>query len=59
MLRDSRGSDFTNYFLAYPSGFKNENLSKEEKQAALASREGVLELCHNHGTGRSNIIAPL
>jgi len=26
-------------------------MSKEDKSALLARREGVLELCHNWGTG--------
>jgi hypothetical protein len=28
-------------------------MSKEDKSALLARREGVLELCHNWGTGQT------
>lgn len=44
-------SDFVNYFLAFPSGFPKGANSKDEKSAASAGREGILELCWNHGTG--------
>lgn len=46
--------DFTNYFLAFPRGFGKDtgSLSQEEKAKLLARREGVLELCHNWGTGK-------
>jgi len=50
MFREAPGSDFCNYFLAYPSGFGDKNLTKEQKQEIQASREGILELCWNHGT---------
>ncbi|EIM81203.1 glyoxalase I [Stereum hirsutum FP-91666 SS1] len=42
------GPDFTNYFLTFDhSGGK---LTAEEKEEDRLNREGVLELCHNHGT---------
>lgn len=47
-MDESPGSDFTNYFLAFP--MEGQSLTKEEKKASKLSREGVLELCHNHGT---------
>lgn len=51
-FRESSGSDFTNYFLGYPSGFGDKaNASKDVKGENFTTREGVLELCHNHGTG--------
>jgi hypothetical protein len=33
-------------------------MSKEDKSALLARREGVLELCHNWGTGSSFLSYP-
>ena len=50
-FRKSDGSDFTNYFLGYPAGFGDQaSASLEEKGKLFTCREGVLELCHNHGT---------
>ncbi|WVF73004.1 lactoylglutathione lyase [Kwoniella sp. CBS 6097] len=50
-FHESSGSDFTNYFLAFPGGFGDKaNASDEEKAKVQLNREGVLELCHNHGT---------
>ncbi|GMK56343.1 hypothetical protein CspeluHIS016_0301830 [Cutaneotrichosporon spelunceum] len=50
-FRKADGPDFTNYFLGYPSGFgAKSGASKEEKGDLFTTREGVLELCHNHGT---------
>lgn len=39
------GSDFTNYFLAFPE--EGKNLTLAEKKSTKLAREGVLELCHN------------
>lgn len=40
--------------LGYPSGFgAKAEASKEDKGSLFTTREGVLELCHNHGTGAS------
>jgi lactoylglutathione lyase len=50
-FRESSGSDFTNFFLAFDSGFKNPNATEEEKGQEMFGREGILELCWNHGTG--------
>jgi len=41
-------SDFTLYFLAF--NHSGSELSAEEKEQSRFSREGVLELTHNHGT---------
>lgn len=42
---ESSGSDFTNYFLAFPlEGVKQ---TMQEKKDGKLAREGVLELCHN------------
>ncbi|KAM6501515.1 Glyoxalase/Bleomycin resistance protein/Dihydroxybiphenyl dioxygenase [Amanita muscaria] len=41
-------ADFTLYFLAF--NHTGKELSDEEKKQARFSREGVLELTHNHGT---------
>ncbi|KAL1412749.1 Lactoylglutathione lyase [Vanrija albida] len=50
-FRQSDGPDFTNYFLGYPSGFGDKaSASKDVKGDLFTGREGVLELCHNHGT---------
>lgn len=43
------GGSFHNYFLAFPEEGKGE-LSAEQKKATKTARQGVLELCHNHGT---------
>lgn len=40
LLDTMNGGDFTLYFLAY----------QHQKDAPIGSREGVLELTHNHGT---------
>ncbi len=53
MFRESPGSDFVNYFLAFPTGFPEGVTTKEQKDKAAAGREGILELCWNHGTGES------
>ncbi|GAA5891671.1 hypothetical protein JCM6882_006162 [Rhodosporidiobolus microsporus] len=49
LIHEMDGGDFTNFFLAFPEEGK-EHLSAEEKSARKFMREGVLELCHNHGT---------
>jgi len=49
-FKESAGSDFTNFFLAFPNGWPTEGLSAKEKEEAFGKREGVLELCWNHGT---------
>lgn len=54
MFREGPGSDFTNFFLAFPSGFPSDATTKEQKQAAQAGREGILELCWNHGTEKDD-----
>ncbi|KAF8626813.1 hypothetical protein AX17_006470 [Amanita inopinata Kibby_2008] len=41
-------TDFTLYFLAF--NHEGRELTAEEKELARFSREGVLELTHNHGT---------
>ncbi|KAL0956964.1 hypothetical protein HGRIS_003064 [Hohenbuehelia grisea] len=41
-------SDFSLYFLGY--NHEGRDLSDEEKERSRFSREGVLELTHNHGT---------
>ncbi|WVN86470.1 lactoylglutathione lyase [Cryptococcus depauperatus CBS 7841] len=46
----SEAGKFTNYFLAFPSGFGNMELTDENMKANILNREGVLELCHNWGT---------
>ena len=51
MFREGPGNSFCNYFLAFPSGFPKDVSTKEQKSQASASREGILELCWNHGTG--------
>ncbi|ORY33455.1 putative lactoylglutathione lyase [Naematelia encephala] len=52
LFNESPGSDFTNFFLAFPCGFgpDADKMSKEEKANVQMAREGVLELCWNHGT---------
>ncbi|ORX40592.1 putative lactoylglutathione lyase [Kockovaella imperatae] len=50
LINESPGGDFTNYFLAYPSGQSDKVKSQEDKKKFQAEREGVLELCHNWGT---------
>lgn len=44
-MDESKGGDFTNYFLAFP--VEGEKLTAEEKSKTKLGREGVLELCHN------------
>lgn len=45
-------ASLTKHSLGYPSGFgANANASLEEKAELMTTREAVLELCHNHGTG--------
>jgi len=48
LLSERKFSDFTLYFLAFNHDGKE--LTPEEKTATRFSREGVLELTHNHGT---------
>lgn len=43
------GSSFHNYFLGFPEEGKGE-LTAEQKKSTKTARQGVLELCHNHGT---------
>ncbi|KAG6836061.1 hypothetical protein H0H93_011850 [Arthromyces matolae] len=45
---EKRFSDFTLYFLAF--NHDGRELSEKEKEDSRFSREGVLELTHNHGT---------
>ncbi|KAK1922153.1 putative lactoylglutathione lyase [Papiliotrema laurentii] len=47
---EAGGSDFTNFFLAFPNGFPEGVKTDEQKKDAFKSREGILELCWNHGT---------
>ncbi|KAH8922417.1 glyoxalase I [Atractiella rhizophila] len=47
LIDQHTGGDFTLYFLGYDNG---EGLSAEEKATRRFSREGILELTHNHGT---------
>ncbi|KAF8149433.1 Glyoxalase/Bleomycin resistance protein/Dihydroxybiphenyl dioxygenase [Crassisporium funariophilum] len=48
LLSVKKFDDFTLYFLAFNHAGKE--LTTEEKEASRFSREGVLELTHNHGT---------
>lgn len=48
------GGDFHNYFLGFPEEGKGE-LTAEQKKATKTARQGVLELCHNHGTEVSRL----
>ncbi|PPQ92977.1 hypothetical protein CVT25_000178 [Psilocybe cyanescens] len=48
LLAESKFSSFTLYFLAFNHDGKE--LTQEEKDKSRFSREGVLELTHNHGT---------
>lgn len=41
--------------MAFPNGWPTEGLSAKEKEEAFGKREGVLELCWNHGTGELSI----
>ena len=56
---EAGGSDFTNFFLAFPSGFPEDVKTDEQKKEAFKKREGILELCWNHGTGTSHPLPPL
>ncbi|KAF7979840.1 hypothetical protein HWV62_40581 [Athelia sp. TMB] len=47
LISEMKNADFTLYFLAFDHG---DGLSPEEKAHTRFSREGVLELTHNHGT---------
>ncbi|WVQ84480.1 lactoylglutathione lyase [Cryptococcus sp. DSM 104549] len=47
---ESSGSDFTNYFLAFQSGWGDIEITEENVRSHMFDREGVLELCHNWGT---------
>ncbi|KAF5350360.1 hypothetical protein D9757_013716 [Collybiopsis confluens] len=42
--------DFTLYFLAFDHGQNYQAMSPEERNKERFTREGVLELTHNHGT---------
>lgn len=46
LIHQAGGDDFTNYFLV----FAQEGKSIEEQAETIFDREGVVELCHNHGT---------
>lgn len=46
--KDFNESGFSLYFLAY--NHEGRDLTAEEKEKSRFSREGVLELTHNHGT---------
>ncbi|KAF8598191.1 glyoxalase I [Ceratobasidium sp. AG-I] len=48
VISTSENSDFTLYFLAYDHS--DGKATAEEKAADRFSREGILELTHNHGT---------
>ncbi|KAF8196586.1 Glyoxalase/Bleomycin resistance protein/Dihydroxybiphenyl dioxygenase [Pholiota molesta] len=48
LLSKKEFSDFTLYFLAF--NHDGRELTAEEKEATRFSREGILELTHNHGT---------
>ncbi|KIY64944.1 glyoxalase I [Cylindrobasidium torrendii FP15055 ss-10] len=48
LLSEKNMGDFTLYFLGYDHD--NGSLSAEEKEKTRFTREGVLELTHNHGT---------
>jgi len=48
ILSEKNFGDFTLYFLAFDHD--NGSLTAEEKEKSRFSREGVLELTHNHGT---------
>ncbi|TFK74206.1 glyoxalase I [Pluteus cervinus] len=48
LLSEKPFSDFTLYFLAF--NHDGRELTAEEKEHSRFSREGVLELTHNHGT---------
>ncbi|RXK40525.1 lactoylglutathione lyase [Tremella mesenterica] len=53
VIHEGPGNDFTNFFLAHPSGWTlagKTNPTSEEKSKMKNQREGVLELCWNHGT---------
>ena len=59
MFREGPGSDFCNYFLAFPTGFPKSATTKEQKSDASSGREGILELCWNHGTGPSYLTSAI
>ncbi|ORY58005.1 Glyoxalase/Bleomycin resistance protein/Dihydroxybiphenyl dioxygenase [Leucosporidium creatinivorum] len=48
LLDSMDGGDFHNYFLGFPE--EGKDLTAEQKKATKTARQGVLELCHNHGT---------
>lgn len=48
LLSVKKMEDFTLYFLAF--NHDGRDMTQEEKEASRFSREGVLELTHNHGT---------
>ncbi|KAL0573140.1 Lactoylglutathione lyase [Marasmius crinis-equi] len=50
LLSEKKFDDFTLYFLAFDSENKFDSLSAEERAKEVWSREGILELTHNHGT---------
>jgi len=55
----SAEAKFTNYFLAYGNGWKDQTMSLAKKGEFQSIREGVLELCHNWGTGGSCLVRPI
>jgi len=48
LLAEKTFADFTVYFLAFKHD--DNELTSEEKAASIFTREGILELTHNHGT---------
>ncbi|KAH8077511.1 glyoxalase I [Cristinia sonorae] len=48
LIATSENTDFTLYFLAYDHS--EGKLTQEEKAAQRFTREGIVELTHNHGT---------
>lgn len=48
LIDTHNGGDFTLYFLAYD--LSDGKLTVEEQKSTRNSREGILELTHNHGT---------
>ncbi|KAF8907843.1 Glyoxalase/Bleomycin resistance protein/Dihydroxybiphenyl dioxygenase [Gymnopilus junonius] len=48
LLSEAKFDSFTLYFLAF--NLSGKELTAEEKEQSRFSREGVLELTHNHGT---------
>ncbi|KAF5346341.1 hypothetical protein D9758_011474 [Tetrapyrgos nigripes] len=50
LLSEKNMGDFTLYFLAFDHDGSYASMTQEQKDKARFSREGVLELTHNHGT---------